>query len=702
MCVGLPSISSQRTVTSVIVALVILIVLVTSTEKNCWSTCLETYFNGYGAVSACFGSLSDASVKDDSSLAYESIVVIGEQSDMVSVKGEGFEVTYENVTYVADIPPESAIFRWVAVKNLANETLFLVFKVVCVETGVDISPFPQPNELFLKPRETQLIRYFLDLSWRTGLGPDSPPGNYLFTTRVEVFSPENQSNKVTVYLRHLIRLGLKDFTPNAVVYGNVYDEEGQPVPPGVVQVCIKGAGSTPQYSTIVGENGYYSVPIWAGRYQMSSEIHRYILSVDVPGYKAFNLVLEPQEGDDIEVNIHLERITDNASYVLTATYDTNLTIFRGDVTADERYFVVSHAHMEGFTQEEMHQRASIYYFSMDGELLWHRYIGNEVWGIDVSDDGSYVVAAVMVEDKIMLLDRNGNELWNTADLGYGPLESREVRISHNNKYVAIGGTGRGFINLLNLTDGSLIWGKALGAGQIRQIRFSPDDQYIYVGNGDGFLYKLDINGNVIWRTDIQSWPYTYGLMITPDESYIATATKMGRTSFINGSTGEILWFFDTGSGHWVDIAPDASFLVVGTGGPYGTAFFDREGNLRWWKGVSDSGMITSDGRHILLGGQRLELRDTNGTLLWSFEPFSPEQSNQRINFCYITKDCSKIVIATADGKVYFFEGTITSNAPPIPSFSNIEVTLTALIVATLAIALIKSRSTHKQPIFKHN
>ncbi len=581
----------------------------------------------------------------------------GVQSDTVTVEGDGFEVSYEDVTYVSDWPPESSIRRWIAVKNTTSGPLFLNFTVTCLETGMDISPFPQPNELFLQPGESQKIRYFLDLSWRTGLGPNSPPGEYPFTTKVEVFPAEDRSKVLTVYLHHLVRLGLEDFTPNAVVYGRVYDENARPFPPGIIQIHLNGAGGVPQYSTIAGEGGHYSIPCWAGRYQMSSEVHRYILSVDAPGYKAFNRVLEPQEGDSIKVNIYLKRATDNASFTLKSSYNTNLTIFRGDVTADERYFVVSHAHMEGFTDDEMHQRASIYYFSMDGELLWSRFIGNEVWGIDLSDDGSYVAAAIMVEDKIILLDRNGTELWNTADLGYGPLESREVRISHNNQYVAVGATGRGFLNLLRLADGSLVWGKTLGAGQIRQIQFSPDDQYIYIGNGDGFLYKLDINGNLIWRTDIQSWPYTYGLIITPDEAYIATATKMGRTSFIDGSIGDILWSFDTGSGAWVDIAPDASFVVVGTGGPYGTAFFDRDGNLRWWKGVSESGMITDDGKYILISSQNIELRDTNGRLLWSY---SGGQS--RTHFSYITRDGSKIVAGTADGRVCFFQGGIVSSA----------------------------------------
>ncbi|MEW6070630.1 MAG: PKD domain-containing protein, partial [Candidatus Thermoplasmatota archaeon] len=81
---------------------------------------------------------------------------------------------------------------------------------------------------------------------------------------------------------------------------------------------------------------------------------------------------------------------------------------------------------------------------------------------------------------------------------------------------------------------------------------------------------------------------------------------------------------------------------------------DGNGNLLWWLGTySASGMLTNDGKYILIGLKTVTLSDLNGTVLWAY----PRHS--LTHFCYITKDKSKIIAGDGEGNVYFFEGNIT-------------------------------------------
>ena len=75
-----------------------------------------------------------------------------------------------------------------------------------------------------------------------------------------------------------------------------------------------------------------------------------------------------------------------------------------------------------------------------------------------------------------LFRRDGFLVWDIYELGYSMFESREIKISHNSKYVAIG-TTPGDLLLLDLETGKLLW-RAFLYGQIRGIVFTFDDSII--------------------------------------------------------------------------------------------------------------------------------------------------------------------------------------------------------------------------------
>jgi len=494
--------------------------------------------------------------------------------------------------------------------------------------------------------------------------------NYTRTVDINVRLQSDPSKVKNVSLYHSIRVLPRSWYlshPNAKIYGYAYDRlTGDALRD--IRVDFNGAGGV-QYGTFTNQSGYYEINFYAHRHVMSQQMHAYILAVMSLGHEAFLKPYWPVSGSNIRQDVYLERKSENVNCTLLKRIETNMTIYRGAVTKDERFVVFSHGHCElNLTQEEIRNLSSVLFFDTNGTLLWRYPAGGEVWGVDVSDDGSYVAAVIIQTgslEKAILLDRNGTLLWDTSRLGN--IMSREIKISHNNKYVAV---GTSTLYLLNLTNGNPIWTQFL-EGQIRQIEFSSDDSLIFAGSGDGYLYKIGIDGNILNRTNIEAWPYsTGGLKLTEDDTYVATASKLGNITLINANSGERLWTFDTmGGGHYVDISPNKDYVIAGSGGPFSTSLFDINGTLRWFSfgGMgSDSAMIANDGRHIVIGRDwGFDIINPNGTILWGYwENFSHIQKPTFTHFVYVNKNQTRIITAHGSGAVYFWNLSINV-VPPI-------------------------------------
>ncbi len=610
------------------------------------------------------------------------------RGSLVTVTGRGFEVTYEDVLYESTWPIERWIKRNIIVRSKSTQRLELESRFLIHETGRETEPW----ELFtyLDPGESENITYFLD-ELRTCLSPQDMEiaADYNFTVTASVWPRGNPSAGVTVTLRHLVHVvPISSLPTNSYIRGYVYDREtGNPI--AGADIVLKGADGIPEYRTTSASDGSYSLACYAYRYQMSREPHKYNLAVMRPGYMAVNKVLEPVEGSTLQVDdIYLERLADGLYYELMDRYSTNLTIYRGDVTLDEQRFVISQGHVEmDLTEDVIRNRSRIYLFDMSGKSLrklWDYPIGDEAWDVDISDDGKYIAATLTYSGRVILLDENGTLLWERSliELPGDPTNpaytvTRCLRISHNDKYVAVA-AGWGWLYLLNLSTGELVWSSFL-EGHIRRMEFSRDDAHIYAGSGAG-LYKIDIDGSIIWRSEIETWPMD--LVVTPDESLIATASKIGKL-YVTAGNGSALWYFDTRGGmKGCAISPDKDMVVATSGGPFSTAAFDMAGELLWFLDwAEDSIMFTSDGKYILAGASIL---NRDGELVW-FYPELQLGAAPLKHFSYITRDNSKIVVGDGYGNLYLFERGIPDVQP------------TSVAVLLAAVALVEvSQSLRKK------
>lgn len=588
--------------------------------------------------------------------------------------------TYNSSVFQTEWPIEWWIKNSFEVRNNGSENLTVDFNATVVQTGVETSPFPQPFSLYLSPGENQTVRYQLDTTWSGITDADLLMAqDFTRTLRFMFWIRGNTSDSRTILMNHVIHVVPRTWleaNPNAEISGHVYAPAGKPLEGVTVQLL----GSNLDYSSLTNQTGYYRIEFRAHQMLMTNETLPYGLVVKESGYEAFMRSFSPLPGDALVQDIHLSKVTETANLTLASRTETNMTIFRGAVSADERYVVFGQGHCElNLTNDQIKNRSSVMLFdAWSGQMLWRHFTGGEVWGADVSNNGSYVVATVIQPAPVsyaILLSRNGTEVWNTTSMG--DMGSREIRISHDSRFIAWG-MGNGSLYLLNLTDRKVLWSTFL-EGQIRQILFSKDDSTIYAGSGDGYLYAVNTtNGSILWRTGIEAWPYsTGGMVLSDDGSLIATASKIGEISLVNATSHAKLWSYDTSGGaHYVDISPAKDYVLAGSGGPFGTVLLDANGTARWFQRGSGNGRIFSDGAHMAIGQDwGLDIINPNGTALASYsEDFSWTGRPVTTSFVYVFKNQSRIIVGHGSGAAFFwnvsFETVPYANDSIAPATTN--------------------------------
>ncbi|RLE81825.1 MAG: hypothetical protein DRJ51_02995 [Thermoprotei archaeon] len=563
----------------------------------------------------------------------------------------------ENVEFIYNPNPPPIILpieRWgkygIIVRNRGSTPISLRYDVFSIYDGkeVGISPFPQPGMICLQPGENQTIWYFLDVSYRTGLTPESAEveGEHHVRVKVVVEDAENPQDRKEFYINHTIKIVPPDkYEPNALIEGYVIDaESGKPIPN--IEVRFEGAQGILRYQTITDEKGYYSIRFYAHRYSDTGAYHGYCLVVET-----FRKALFPKPGERIFYNVTLppppRRL--EVKYKLIAKYSTGYPIWLADLDKKERYIVFASGHHT--IKDVDPSKHGIYFFDTKGNLLWRYPTEYQVWGVDISDDGEYVAAAFLTIEKIVLFHRNGTILWDTEKLGYERFESREVKISHNNKYVAIG-TTFGDLLLLDLKTGNLVW-KVFLRGQVRYITFTADDSIIYASSGDGYVYKISVaTGEILGRVYVEAWTPRYSFTFSEDGRYLATISKAGRICLVDTETMKVLWSFDTrGGGHWTAITPDNSVVLAGSGGSYGLIAFDFKGNVLWLvPEVTGTRAFILNGKYIIIDNRIFDFR---GNILHEFREIP-----RNVDFIYVTKDSSKIIAIDGNGTLYILEGEI--------------------------------------------
>ena len=171
---------------------------------------------------------------------------------------------------------------------------------------------------------------------------------------------------------------------------------------------------------------------------------------------------------------------------------------------------------------------SLYFFDKQGNLLWSHQFDRNIFGADITPDGSHVIAQGYTLAKyepprpnqppvflhsaiIYYYDKDGKLLW-TYDAGNSFLEEK-FGFSKDGSIIRVGSIDKIFYLdnkgalLTNFTDDSPFQDTHLPP----EVRVSDDGQYTawgrYTDNGDTILFYKN-HGNLLWSDDGQKVSFT--------------------------------------------------------------------------------------------------------------------------------------------------------------------------------------------------
>ena len=376
-------------------------------------------------------------------------------------------------------------------------------------------------------------------------------------------------------------------------------------------------------------------------------------------------------------------VLDYGFHVKTSA-STPTGFWRGVVSESEQSFVLFPGQENWTNASDTALRATslIQKYSFSGDLLWQYAPGWETWGGDMTPDGSKVVflrnpditlygagswQLGVLDGATGELDTikgdYGVKLWEVSG-GNQYLEGLEAAISPDGSYVAAGSTN-GALGLLNGKTGKLLWQKDNGTfGQVRKLVFT--NEYLYVGSGDGFLVKLNIeDGSEVWKSYVGGWPFILGLSINEESGIVAVGTKSKDTSVLDADTGEVLWLKQTGSLDAV-ISPDGNYVA----NFYGDIFEARTGKLIGQTGIQAIALFSSDSKYLIQADRgQVSISDLTGKLLSQSADDSDQEygSGEQSQWAYLSANGEVLLVASRDMDSPGERGiTIWSKGDPIP------------------------------------
>lgn len=391
----------------------------------------------------------------------------------------------------------------------------------------------------------------------------------------------------------------------------------------------------------------------------------WIIRVSGQGVKTETILASEINAQPTQLAVDLETAPSvTTGYSVLATDDAPTGFWKGEASESEQTFVLIPGQENWAGQNDTalsfqyREASQIRKYDFNGNLLWRYSPGWETWGGDMTADGSAVVYLVnsavtsfgaRPDFEIGVLDgRTGALRWSLTD----PTRSNipyigglEAAISDSGLYVA-SGSDTGALGLLNAANGQEIWSHARDTyGQVRKLVFYDD--FLYVGTGDGYLYKLNVaDGSQVWKTYVGGWPFVNGLDISDDGRLISVGTKSKDTSLVRADTGELLWSQQTGSLDAV-ISPNNKYVANFAG----DIFSSQTGELVGQTNISATVHFSADSKYVIqVDRGRVSVSDLSGKVIGLYDDSTDTEygGGEQAQWTYQSDDSSRIIVASRD------------------------------------------------------
>jgi|GEM_PF-764345 len=391
----------------------------------------------------------------------------------------------------------------------------------------------------------------------------------------------------------------------------------------------------------------------------------WIIRISGQGIKSETILASEINAQSTQLAVALEAaLSVMTGYSVLKTDDAPTGFWKGEVSESEQTFVLipGQENWAGIGNTELsnqyRQASEIRKYDFNGNLLW-RYLPKwETWGGDMTADGSAVVYLVnsavtsfgaRPNFEIGVLDgRTGALRWSVTDSSRSSIPyigGAEAAISDSGLYVA-SGSDTGALGLMNAATGAEIWSHARNTyGQVRKLVFYDD--FLYVGTGDGFLYKLNVaDGSQVWKTYVGGWPFVNGLDISNDGRLISVGTKSKDTSLVRADTGEVLWSHMTGSLDAV-ISPNNQYVA----NFYGDIFSSETGELVGQTNTSATVHFSADSKYVIQVDRGwINVSDLTGKIIGRYEDKTDTEygGGEQAQWTYQSADGSRMIVASRD------------------------------------------------------
>ncbi len=287
--------------------------------------------------------------------------------------------------------------------------------------------------------------------------------------------------------------------------------------------------------------------------------------------------------------------------------------------------------------------------------------GKNVWGLDWSPDGKYVV--IGTEDGwLKVYDASsGKYLWGLKLGRFAVLADW----SPDGKYIAVttSNLSADMVFVIDAGTHEVIWSKKMGES-VCGVAWDPSGEYLAVGT-IYYLYLFKRDGEQLWRSEKQPngdiyniawshsgdkvainggmcgcdvivyskdgkelWHYnrTHGCIVTldwsPDDKYLAAGSHDGHV-YVFDENGKLLWRSEYLEKFVNNVAWDPSGEYLAVSGQFGTALYTKDGKQVWMnrsilttESTGNHGNLRwSEHGYMIVGGKRLYIIDKGGNIL---------------------------------------------------------------------------------------
>ena len=585
----------------------------------------------------------------------------------------------------ATFPLDNSVTHVFTVKNTGTQNLTIAVAAYNSQSQ-GVPSYPQPGVFTVQPNQQRKVSLVIDEG--SGYFPEiTPPaggqlaaGDYDVQVKWVIQNQYNLSDSKTFTVSYPVRVIDPTKTYCEMhVDGRVTDSSGSPVA-GLFLTLFSQGTANYMNSTAADGSFAFCVPKYSGWVLSTAstaggQAYQPTYTFVSPRVTSYDVVVTPAS-----------KVAEG-SFALIRQVSTQIGFWMGQPSADGSLVLLTQG-MEIWPPGGDRSAADLLLYRTDGQLVWNYSMGWESWAASLSPDGKYATYVTLngTSPRLGLLNATtGQPIWvQTLDNSTFPVNPqtlttthtcRAIQISGDDRYIGLG-CSEGMFYLLSASTGQVLWYRYL-VGQVRNVKFSSDDRYVYVGT-DPYLFKYDVvTQALVWKADIAAWPLSDGLALSSDGSIIASMSKNGFVTVVSTADGSVLWSADTGGiGQFVAVSPDGSRVAGDSFGGF-WVYDAKSGTPLWRTTASKDGRFSSDGSLVV--GPSSSILSANGADVQTLVvPGATTPSWYQ--FVYMTPDMTHIVATVAccggyqSTGVYFYSGSV--------SYTQVTATSTTATFAT--------------------